>query len=506
MAARHRLLALFLLAVGVRLLYIYTTPPESPIGSTDAWGYHRLALNLDRGNGFSLRRQAPYVPDSVRTPLYPAFLLLIRRTLGRSLRAAVVVQALLDGLTTLGTYALAAHVSSALGIDPPASRRTGRLAALLYALHLAQVRTVNELLTETLLSFLLTCGLCVLVRILRARSRAATGTQDTRALFDALALGVLAGLAALCKPNVQFLPLIWFTCILIAGRRRQGREGRPCVGASVPWPPLHWRSTGLAALAFLAVVAPWIARNALAFGRPFLSTAFEGNVSRVSAPAALVTARGEYAIPWSDEWEAAFGEIVARAAERYDWDKPWETLTPRELDVANHQVYRVAREVLSQHPLAWLGSHALGMLRYLEPQSYRILHARWTGRPWPPDVLEDAVLHTVRGLVRGEWYTVGQIIGQERWARISPLQRGLWWGTFLAQMVALVLILRGAWFLRTHPALAIGLLGTLAYVLWLPGPIAYERFRVPVMSGIATLTAVATIARGQPSFQEDRSR
>jgi hypothetical protein len=214
----------------------------------------------------------------------------------------------------------------------------------------------------------------------------------------------------------------------------------------------------------------------------------------VSAPATLVTAQGEYAIPWSDEWEAAFGEIVARAAERYGWDKPWETLSPRELDVANRQVYRVAGEVLSQHPLAWLGSHALGMLRYLEPQGYRILHARWTGRPWPPDVLEDAILHTIRGLVRGEWDTVERIIGQERWARISPLQRVLWWGTFLAQMGALLLILRGVWLLRAHPALAVGLLGTLAYVLWLPGPIAYERFRVPMTSGIATLIAVATIA------------
>jgi hypothetical protein len=64
---------------------------------------------------------------------------------------------------------------------------------------------------------------------------------------------------------------------------------------------------------------------------------------------------------------------------------------------------------------------------------------------------------------------------------------------FFAQVIALALILRGAWSLRAHPALAISLLGTLAYTLWLPGPIAYERFRVPVMSLVATLIAATTM-------------
>ena len=77
-----RLLALYVLAVGIRLLYITSTSPDAPIGSVDAWGYHRLALNIERGNGFSLRRESPYVPDSVRTPLYPGFLLVVRSAFG----------------------------------------------------------------------------------------------------------------------------------------------------------------------------------------------------------------------------------------------------------------------------------------------------------------------------------------------------------------------------------------------------------------------------------------
>ena len=40
-------------------------------------------------------------------------------------------------------------------------------------------------------------------------------------------------------------------------------------------------------------------------------------------------------------------------------------------------------------------------------------------------------------------------------------------------------------------AVAAGLLGTLAYVLLLPGPIAYERFRAPILSLIVALIAIA---------------
>jgi hypothetical protein len=485
-----RLLALFLLAIGIRLLYIQSTPPESPIGSTDAWGYHRLALNLDRGNGFSLRREAPFVPDGVRTPLYPLFLLLVRRSLGPSARAAVAVQALLDGFTTLCTYTLAVRTMQALGNGPPIARRAGRAAALLYALNPTQIRMANELLTETTLSLLLACGLNAVLQV-QAINRDRTKSSKQAIVRSSILAGLLAGLSALCKPNAQFLPLIWIPCIALAGPQRDGGHSRQPIGAAASKQPIRAREAGLVAISFFVVLSPWVARNAIVFGRPFLSTAFEGNVSRVSAPATTIVARGEHAIPWSDEWEAAFGEIVSEAATRYGWDKPWTTLSARELDVANRQVYRVAREQLARHPLAWAQSHLLGTLRYLEPQSYRILHHSLAGRPWPPDILEDAVLHAVRAAARGQWSEVIEIVGKERWNKLTLVQRKLWWGTFLTQVAAFALMLHGARRLARRPLLAVALAGTIAYVLLIPGPIAYERFRTPVLSPILALIAVA---------------
>lgn len=80
--------------------------------------------------------------------------------------------------------------------------------------------------------------------------------------------------------------------------------------------------------------------------------------------------------------------------------------------------------------------------------------------------------------------------------RLDAAGRATWWGTFLGQVIGLGLMLRGAWRLRCRPA-QLALLGlTIAYVLWVPGPIAYERFRVPVTSLIAVLIGASASAAG----------
>jgi hypothetical protein len=285
-------------------------------------------------------------------------------------------------------------------------------------------------------------------------------------------LGVATGLAALCKPNVEFVALIWLLTIVWANWRR-------------------WRRAALdgmvLVLTVVTVLFPWALRNRLIFGRWFLSTAFEANVSRVSAPATLATLQRRYVAPWTPDWEALFGQIVASAAARYGWQKPWDALTVREMDTANHQVYVTARQVLFEHPLAWLLSHAQGMARYLEPQTFRVCYARLTGRPWPPDVLDDAAILVLRAVGSGDWSVAGQIVAQERWSKLTRLQGTIWWATFAGQLIGLGLMLRGVYKLRWQPVLVVSLLLTIGYVLWVPGPIAYERFRVPVMSLVLAL-------------------
>jgi 4-amino-4-deoxy-L-arabinose transferase-like glycosyltransferase len=468
---RLRLLVVLALAVGVRVLYLYSKAPDAPIASVDGWGYHRLALNLARGNGFSLAREAPYLPTSIRTPLYPLFLLAARQLLGPAPRAAALVQALLEGVTTLLTAWLGTRI---------AGPRAGRVAALLYALNPTQIRFASDLLTETLLALLLLGAVCALIRHFSQDA-----TSPGRAWLVLAA--AMIGCAILCKPNVQFLPALWIVPLALYTTGAEAQTDPP-VGS-------RWRRPLGDAVLLLAVVAlllvPWYVRNALTFGRTVLSTAFEGNVSRVSAPATLSTARGTYVAPWSAEWEALFGEVLAETAERYAWHKPWDSLTAREIEAHNRQLYWVAREVLLRHPAAWLGSHVQGMVRYLEPHTYRVIYGRLAGHAWPADVLDDAVLHALRAFARGDWVQAGGLVITERWSRLDTAGRAVWWGTFLGQVIGLGLALCGAWRLRHRPA-QLALLGlTIAYVLWVPGPIAYERFRVPVTSLIVVLISAS---------------
>ncbi|MBN1642865.1 MAG: glycosyltransferase family 39 protein [Anaerolineae bacterium] len=485
---RARLLALFALAVSMRVFYILSTPPHAPIASVDAWGYHRLALNLEQRNGFSLDRHAPYLPTSVRTPVYPLFLLLVRRTAGPAPRSAAVAQALLEGGTTLLTAWLGTRLAGA---------RAGRIAGLLYALNPAQVRFTAELVAETLLSAILLSALCALVIYLDHRRREGYGSWRAFGWLSASAL--LLGTAILCKPNVQFLPLAWAAVIAVrSARQRQWRR-------ALVEPTLL-----LAAVALL--LAPWYARNARVFGRPFLSTAFQGNVSRVSAPATLGWARGTYVIPWSAAWDALFAEIVTETAQRYGWHKAWDALTAREVYAHDRQVYETAQAALLAHPGAWLASHLSGMLRYLEPQTYRVLYARATGLEWPPDVLDDAVLHLARAIGRGQWEQASQIIAQERWQRLNATQRVLWWGMLVGQLIGAALTCRGMWALRRRGAHLALLALTIGYLLILPGPIAYERFRVPVTSLLVVLIGASVYRsrleprRPVPEHAEPRRR
>ncbi len=478
MADQARLIVILLLALAVRVLYIDSLPLDSPIESVDAWGYHRLALNLDAGNGFSLRREAPFVPDSVRTPLYPLFLLLIRRTLGPTPRIAVLIQALLDSVTAILVYRLTRHL---------ADSRAGRVAALLYALNPTQVRYVNELLTETMLAFLLTLCMLVFVRYTYCTSDASSGAKRptsttwpvTRNIFNLALLSLLTAWCIFCKPNVQFLPLIFALGLALIHRK-------------------HWQHAFQVVGCYLSIVgallAPWVIRNKIVFGRLFLSTAFEGNVSRVSAPATIAQAEWRYPTPWSEEWESDFLHLVEQAAARYHWEKKWEELDARELDRQNHQVYIVARETLQQHPWAWIGSHLQGMLRYLEPQTFKVCYSRISGRPWPADLLDDAPLHITRWIIGGHWAEAWEVFVQERWRKLDRFQGLVLWGTYTGQVIGFWLFARGTWRLRHAPAVVLPILLIIAGALILPGPIAYERFRVPV-TGLILGLIVAACAR-----------
>ncbi len=474
-------LAVVVLAVAVRWGYILQFPPGAQTESVDAQGYQALAVNLLDGHGFSLNSQAPYVPDAIRTPLYPVFVAAVYGLSGRDPARVAVIQAWLDALTALVVADVVRRLTG--------QGRWGWLAGGLYALNPILWRFGNELLTEPVLAAVTAWLLWAFVRY---------GFE--RQLRWLILAGVLAGLALLAKPNVVLLPAIVAAAVamLPAGGEGQLRRG----GALRERAARAVLIVGLA----LAVVFPWVLRNRLVFGRWFLSHAFENNLARVSAVATLARAQGEQVAPWTPRWEAIYSGLLLRAQARYGAAFQPVPATAREADMGQRQLAAIAVEIIREHPYDFVVSHLSGFLRSWVPQEHRFWYERLSGQTWDSLGSEEGVL----GQAVERWRADGAgpalaFVWQARVAGLPPLALALWLGWLLAYALGAALALRGAWRLRRRPALLLLAWGTVLYTTFLPGPIAHVRFVVPVVPVLSVLM-VAGLAPTTPTAASARDK
>jgi 4-amino-4-deoxy-L-arabinose transferase-like glycosyltransferase len=455
-------LAIGLLALAVRLVYVARLPPGAITESVDALGYDQLARNLIAGHGLSLCEAPPYYPTNIRTPLYPVFVAAVYTLAGGRPVAVAVVQAILDGVTTLFVGALAMRLGG---------RRTGLIAAAVYALLPGQVQFVGALMTETLLAFLIALTVWAWMDLVVAPRR------NAARLRTALLCGALCGLCALVKPNALALGAIWAVATLFALWRKTSR-----------------RALMLAACVLIANVMllfPWLMRNHAIFGRWYLANSFQGGLIRVTAPVTLAWVRGVPAIPWSPPVEAIYAELVAQTAARHGWTPAlWCDVPPIEFERRERQVMETAWAAIRPHLDILWRVHWLGFLRSWAPENFahwyhQLGWGEWSNTGLPSGGYANAIEYAWYG----DW---GAAIAEaiiNPWERLSPVARVLWFGWGAAYAFGGMLALRGAWQLRRQPVALFGLLATILYIVFLPGPISSLRFRVPVVPLIAVLMA-----------------
>ena len=351
-----------------------------------------------------------------------------------------------------------------------ASRLTGSwplgcAAGALYALNPTAWRYCNELLTEIPLAFLLTLLAGMMLR----------AWTDRRRRWLAWS-GALAGLTLLVKPNLVLLP------VLAAAALAWPRPG-------LPWRTLLRRAVIVLALAGL-VILPWAARNRAVFGRWFLSHAFETNLARVSAVATLVRAQGETVAPWSPRWEEIYSGLLLEARARYGSGFDPVPASAATADRTQQQLASVAGRIIRAHPVDFVLSHLGGFLRSWVPQEHRFWYEVISGRSWDSLGSAEGVLGQALRAARSEgWGAAFSLVWQARVAALPPLASALWAGWLLAYAVSAGLIARGIWQLRSRPAGLFFCLAVILYTTFLPGPISYVRFRVPVAPLLVLLTA-----------------
>jgi 4-amino-4-deoxy-L-arabinose transferase-like glycosyltransferase len=442
---RSPLFFLFCVALLLRLAYLKTYWQTVPDWGIDAQGYHQLAINIIERNVFSLNGQPPFQPDAIRTPVYPLFIALVYYVFGIAPHVVLIAQTILDSITTLLVAVTAWQCTR--------SRRVATVAGVLYAIYPTTWIYTTELYVESVLAFGVILTFWFATQILSAR-----GDPQARWTVGA---GLASGLCLLIKPNVVLLPLILGGSLLVQKKFR-------------------------AAIVFAAVIAtilaPWILRNTLVFGRPMLSTVFENNLMRVSAPATLAQARGEDVAPWTPRWEELFFQVVeiATRADPTLFNLSADKMTPRQLDQAQIELADAARSIIVQYPAAFVISHVKGTLHGLPPQDHRYWYQLFTGETW-------------ESVVPGGMFAA---FFKDSGYPVPLLAVTLFVFFAAAYALAYALAMVGTWRLyHTEPVLVLAIVAFVVYMIFLPGPISQERFRVPIVP-LACVLMASAVYRG----------
>jgi hypothetical protein len=277
----HGFLAV-LTGLALRLLFALQFP--APAG--DSGLYLQLARNWADHHVYGLWLNGQLIPTDLRMPGYPAFLAGVALIFGRSSRAIVLSQVVLDLCTCFLTAALAAVLA------PSVARRRVAIAGLWLSATCPFLANYSAaILTEVLAAFLTTAVLIVFALSLSAEitwfSFRDRPRQVTATAFACLG-AFLTGIASLVRPEMPIL-------LAVAG----------AVFALRWWRPLGWRkvvTTGAAmAIAFLLPLTPWVARNFVSLHK-----------LQISADR-YTTLPGEYApvgyYKWANTWMVRFRDV-----------------------------------------------------------------------------------------------------------------------------------------------------------------------------------------------------
>ncbi|TSC87218.1 MAG: Uncharacterized protein G01um10148_323 [Parcubacteria group bacterium Gr01-1014_8] len=252
-------LIIFLIALAVRISFLPFSIFDEGHFSPEAVafdGYYELSENILAGNGFTRSSEAPFVPDSVRTPLYPYLLAGIALLFG-NYEPIFFLQILLGSISTIFAWRIAREF-----LTPRASIIVGVLSAV----EPLTAYLTGTVMTETLFLFLFFPSVWLLIRFF-----------DQQKLWTLATASLLLGIATLIKPTMQYAPILLIPLlILIHGKN---------------WKPLVFQSALFASI-FVLILSPWMYRNYTTFGTTSLVVQPVSNLYAYLVPSTIAFEKG----------------------------------------------------------------------------------------------------------------------------------------------------------------------------------------------------------------------
>ena len=177
------LLGIFIIALFLRLLAVFSQEEIGRLPESDEIGYDEMAVNLASGNGLSQFINGSMTPIAYRTPVYPMFLAGIYYTFGHNYIAAKIIQAVIGALFCIVIFFIANIIYE--------DTRVGLIASLCAALYKPFISGFScsggpaHLLSEYLLMFMV--GLAIL-SILYVIKKGGIGIGILSGIFMGLAI------------------------------------------------------------------------------------------------------------------------------------------------------------------------------------------------------------------------------------------------------------------------------------------------------------------------------
>ncbi|MDD5431280.1 MAG: glycosyltransferase family 39 protein [Candidatus Pacebacteria bacterium] len=286
--------------------------------SGGADGYADIAKNIAAGNGYSMSASAPFLPDSMRLPLYP--LILAAFFFFKAHLAAAIFQIAAGSFIPIIGYKIASKIISQKNIAFAAS------LALAVEPFMAELSYV--FMTETL--FILLFLLAVLFII---------DYFENQKLKWLASSGLLLGLATLVRPTAQYLPVLIIALIFWIYRKSLNKK-------------IIIQSAVFLAI-FLAVLSPWIFRNYKTFGAAALSSQSAFNLYGYLAPSTIALETGQ-------NFQSVKNDLFKNL-----------NLTTENLDLSNASRFKKeSYKIILEHPAGLIKSAAITIFQFFTHDRY----------------------------------------------------------------------------------------------------------------------------------------
>lgn len=409
-------------------LLVYALVAPEIIFDGDSREYLALAQNLAEHSVYEAESDRPFPPDSVRPPIYPAFLALFHLLGDGTPFLALLVQTLLS----IANIWLISRLAKQLG----ASDNIAKLATLVLALDISSIIYAATIMAETLFTTLLLLFASALHKAIK--------TTDFRKI---LTISVFTAGLILTKPVATFLPLasvvliFSFTNVLILKRML---------------------FAGLHILLVVLLLMPWAMRNARKHDYPGISTVQGFNLLYYNG--ALAKARDE-GVSIDAAEDALTVELQAGRLS--------EHISSGESAAA---MQRLGIKTIFKHFSSYTILHAQGMLATLfDPGRInlaRVLYGEQSGS----GLLE---AFSTKGITGGLAF-----LFRQQPALILLFGIALIWQVLLVVVSILGCIFTYKQFDRLCFWL---LLALVIYFVFITGPVGAARFRAPIMPFLAIL-------------------